>query len=347
MTSERKKAHIDLTFSSRPTNGIGHSYLKELNYEPLFGTHTDDESILETEFLGHKLKLPLWVSSMTGGTEMANKINSNLAQACGEFGLGMGLGSCRSLLGSDNRFSDFDVREKIAEYPLFTNFGIAQLEELINVGSLESVLGVNQSLKANGVIIHVNPLQEWAQPEGDKYQRPSIETIKTVLDELKCPIIVKEVGQGFGPESLRALCELPLAAIELSGFGGTNFTMIEQSRHGSESRHSGTSSGKKEALNTYVNNFGNLGHTVEDMIGYINSFDPEVMQCKNFILSGGITDPLQAYVYLQKINYNAVVGMASQFLKYSMGDYEVLQNYLDDFKAQFLMAKSFLKLRRP
>jgi isopentenyl-diphosphate delta-isomerase len=330
MSEQRKKDHIELTFKSRPKRQIE---LGDLNYEPILSAHPSVEDKLTTNFMGHTLDLPLWVSSMTGGTEQARTINQNLAKACGEFKFGMGLGSCRSLLNDNTRFEDFNIRPFMGDAPLFTNFGIAQLEELIDEGKLNKVLEVTKSLEANGMIIHVNPLQEWMQPEGDRFKRAPLETIKQCLDDLNFPIIVKEVGQGFGPKSLKALSELPLSAIELAGFGGTNFTMLEQARL------SGVNSGKKAAKNSFTE----VGHTCDQMIGWINGFDQSTMKCQNFIISGGIVDPVQGYALMNKLKHKSIFGMASSLLKYSMNDYDELKDYILGIQDGLKMAQSYLR----
>ena len=165
---------------------------------------------------------------MTGGTDMARIINRNLAQACGEFGFGMGLGSCRQLLYSNEHFDDFNVRPLMGDdVPLFANLGIAQLEILIERNETSLITKLITKLNADGLIIHVNPMQEWLQPEGDRFKKPPIETIKTIVDRLDCPLIVKEVGQGFGYESIKALLQLPLAAVDFAAAGGTSFSKLE------------------------------------------------------------------------------------------------------------------------
>jgi isopentenyl-diphosphate delta-isomerase len=330
VSEQRKKDHIELTFKSRPEKQMD---LGSLNYEPLFSHHPTTDDKLTKEFMGHSFDLPLWVSSMTGGTAQAKHINRNLAKACGEFNFGMGLGSCRSLLTDNSRFEDFNIKTLMGEAPLYTNFGIAQLEELIEAGKLEKVAEVTKSLDADGVIIHVNPLQEWMQPEGDRFKRAPLDTIIETLDKVKFPIIVKEVGQGFGPKSLKALSGLPLSAIELAGFGGTNFTMLEQARL------SGAKSGKKAAKSSFTE----VGHTCDQMIDWINSFDQEQMKCQNFIISGGIVDPVQGHALMNKLKHNSVIGMASTLLKYSMNDYEELRDYILGLQDGLKMAQSFLR----
>ena len=158
----RKKDHIDLAFSSR--NQLG-AHDERFYYEPVLSGHPESYPI--TKFIGFDLQLPIWVSSMTGGTEKAGFINQNLARACGVFGMGMGLGSCRSLLYNDDNLKDFDVKHHMPEMPLFANLGIAQLEDLIVSNGLSKIDHMLDKLSADGLIIHINPLQEWLQKEGD------------------------------------------------------------------------------------------------------------------------------------------------------------------------------------
>ena len=123
----RKRDHIELAFKSQISELDSRFY-----YEPLFAAHPEKGSLQPFIFLNKKFKTPMWVSSMTGGTELAQTINQNLARACKDFGFGMGLGSCRQLLYSDNYFKDFDIRKTLGdESALFANLGIAQLEVLI------------------------------------------------------------------------------------------------------------------------------------------------------------------------------------------------------------------------
>jgi len=104
---DRKKDHIELAFQSQVAV---HSLDQRFYYEPLLAAHPTATTLAPFSFLNKTMQVPLWVSSMTGGTAMANTINHHLARACGEFGMGMGLGSCRSLLYSDEYLADFNVR---------------------------------------------------------------------------------------------------------------------------------------------------------------------------------------------------------------------------------------------
>ena len=212
-TADRKRDHIDLAFNSA-TSSIERD--PRFNYEPLLATHPDDKDEIACFFVGKQLRFPIWVSSMTGGTGIAKNINRNLARACKDFGLGMGLGSCRKLLQSDEFLEDFAVRSYIGDQPLYANLGIAQIIELIQLKQEAKILEMIQKLEADGLIIHINPIQEWLQPEGDRIttMRP-IDAIEHLLEKEDYKIIVKEVGQGMGPESLKVLLALPLTPPEI------------------------------------------------------------------------------------------------------------------------------------
>lgn len=223
--ASRKKDHIELAFRSRVEQA---QMDKRFYYEPLLSAHPNPADRQPFPFLGKMLHTPIWVGSMTGGTEWANTINHNLARACREFGMGMGLGSCRSLLFSDETFEDFNVRQLMGdELPLYANLGVAQVEQLIESQELWRISALLDKLQADGLIIHVNPMQEWLQPEGDRFKKTSLETIATFLEKVEFPIIVKEVGQGMGYQSLKALFQLPLAAVDFAASGGTNFARLE------------------------------------------------------------------------------------------------------------------------
>ncbi len=194
---------------------------------------------------------------MTGGTKMAGIINRNLARACNEFGMGMGLGSCRIIMDDDTYFEDFNMRPIIGDdYPLYANLGVAQVEELLAEGQPERMQKLIDKLKADGLVIHVNPLQEFCQPEGDRFEKPPVETMQELLELADYPVIVKEVGQGMGPESLKALLKLPIEAIEFAAYGGTNFTLVELLRSESVPRE-------------FYRPIAYVGHTASEMVDSI------------------------------------------------------------------------------
>ncbi|MGQ1911124.1 isopentenyl-diphosphate delta-isomerase [Marinifilum sp. RC60d5] len=330
--TDRKKDHIELAFRSQIKNALRDD---RFNYEPMINSHPKKEDTNFT-FLGKNLQTPIWVSSMTGGTELAGKINSNLARACAEFGMGMGLGSCRSLLDNNKHFSDFDVRSIIGDsLPLYANLGICQIEELIQTKETGKIVNLINRLRADGLIIHVNPLQEWLQPEGDLINQSPIESIKYLLNNVDFPIIVKEVGQGMGPESLKALLQLPLQAIEFAAYGGTNFAKIELMRN-------------SDSQNKLFEPLSLIGHSANQMVDWVNEIvatNPQI-KCKEIIISGGIQNFLDGYYFMEKSGLPAIYGQASSLLKYAKESYEELRTYLELQKKGLQLSKSFLHLKR-
>lgn len=327
---DRKKDHIDLAFQSQiESSGIDGRFY----YEPLLSAHPQGipQSI---SIAGKKLSVPLWVSSMTGGTELAGKINHRLARVSREFGLGMGLGSCRIILEDHKHFSDFDIRDELGpDLPLFANLGIAQIEKLAEKKELGKIDALLSKLRADGLIVHVNPLQEWLQPEGDKILRKPIDTISELLKQAGYPVMVKEVGQGMGKESLRALLQLPLESIEFAAFGGTNFAKLEMLRSDPE-------------RSRIFDPISKIGHTAEEMINMVNTIVTESdVKCKNLIISGGIKDFLDGYYLLKKSKLPAVYGQASGFLKYAKEDYEQLRRYVENQIKGLELAYAFLTLK--
>lgn len=330
----RKRDHIEMAFRSQVVHG-------ELDgrffYEPLLSAHPKSGSLPLFSFLGKTLRTPLWVSSMTGGTDWAHTINHNLARACAEFGMGMGLGSCRSLLFSDDTLEDFAVRHIIGhDLPLYANLGIAQLEQLIAQQELGRVATLLEKLQADGLIIHVNPLQEWMQPEGDRFQRPPIETITTILEKMPdVPLIVKEVGQGMGPASLRALLQLPLQAVDFAAAGGTNFAKLELLR-------------SEEAKATTYGQLAQVGHTAEEMVHFTNQIATELgdhLRCRQIVISGGIGGFLDGFYLMKKLQLPSVYGQASGFLKHARGSYEELRTYVAAQVRGLELAEAYLAVR--
>jgi len=329
----RKKDHIELAFKSQIAKG---QIDQRFYYEPLLSAHPQKETSIGLPFLGKMMRAPLWVSSMTGGTQMANTINHNLARACKDFGMGMGLGSCRALLYSDEFLQDFNVRHLIGtDLPLYANLGIAQLEELIESKEVYRINQLLDKLQADGLIIHVNPLQEWLQPEGDHFKKPPIETISYLLSELEIPIIVKEVGQGMGYESLKALLQLPLAAIDFAANGGTNFAKVELLR-----------SNPNQAM--IYEALANVGHSAEEMVEMTNNIMAELgdqVVCKEIIISGGIKNFLDGYYLINKLKLTCIYGQASAFLKHAQGDYQTLYDYVDSQIKGLELANAFLSVK--
>ncbi|TVQ91289.1 MAG: type 2 isopentenyl-diphosphate Delta-isomerase [Bacteroidetes bacterium] len=327
---DRKKDHINLALTNR-TGTIEKD--ARFIYEPLLSGHSVPK-LPEVKLAGKAMKVPIWISSMTGGSGIARHINTNLAMAANEFGLGMGLGSCRILLESEKHLSDFDMRKVIGdEQPFWANLGIAQLEQMVEKGTLNEVTDMVNLLRCDGLVIHINPLQEWFQPEGDRLANPPIEIIKEVVNQLHMPMLVKEVGQGMGRESLRALMKLPIAAIEFAAFGGTNFARVEMMRRPSTDH---------ELFEPMVY----VGQTASDMLDDVKKLIEQGEDCKPpmLIISGGIKNYLDGYYFIKTSPIPAVYGMASGFLKHARDSYSSLRDWAKSHIDGLKVAHAYLKI---
>lgn len=331
-SESRKQDHIDLAFRSATAASLND---RRFCYEPVLSAHPD--RLEPVRIFGKTFRAPFWVSSMTGGTEKAGRINRILATVAGRFGFGMGLGSCRSLLYSDEFLDDFNVRTFLGgDVPLYANLGIAQVEQLVTGNKAGMIDNLLKKIDADGLIIHVNPLQEWLQPGGDRFGQPPLETIRRLLDTAGYKIIVKEVGQGIGPESLRALLQLPLEGLEFAAFGGTNFARLELLRTGEATMQSSMP-------------LSRVGHTAEEMTDMITGLSEELeekMQCRQFIISGGIHNFLDAYYLMEKLPFPSVTGQASTMLKYAQEGEEALEQYVRSQIDGLLFAHAFLRIRQ-
>jgi isopentenyl-diphosphate Delta-isomerase len=332
----RKKDHIELALRAQLTAAVQD---KRFFYEPLLAAHPKNNADTDFEFLGKTCRAPLWVSSMTGGTAMARHINQNLARAAAEFGFGMGLGSCRSLLTDDAYLADFDVRGILGDgLPLYANLGIAQVEQLLQKKETHLIEKLVEKLRADGLILHINPMQEWLQPEGDRFAQSPLETIQQIMAQLpQLKYIVKEVGQGMGPASLEALLRLPLQAVDFAAYGGTNFAKIELLR----------------AQNADIQNYENLaniGHTAYEMVDFCNDIIGKLqasnqLKCQQIIISGGIQQFLDGYFLINKLSLPAIYGQAAAFLTHARGEYQDLRAFVAAQIKGLAFAKSYLRVR--
>lgn len=330
MASDRKLEHIKLALDSQTK--LAEQDLR-FNYEPMLAAHPENLD-LSIQFLGKTMQTPIWVSSMTGGTGVAQTINRNIARACREFGMGMGLGSCRKIIFDKTHWDDFNFRDEIGDkLPFWANLGIAQVEELLASKNIQAVVDLVGDLRADGLIVHVNPLQEWFQPEGNRLKQSPLKTIKQLLSLVDLKIIVKEVGQGFGPESMRQLLALPLEAIEFGAYGGTNFAKLEMLRDNPQ---------KLEASLP----FAFVGQSASQMVNSVNQILKENPNpaCPQLIISGGIQNALDGYYLTSKSQLPAVFGMASAVLKHASVSYESLSAFLENQIQTLQLANAFLTI---
>jgi isopentenyl-diphosphate Delta-isomerase len=227
-TQKRKKEHLEIcldTESVTSASGTGlnryrfvHNALPELDI---------DEIDLSTTFLGKRLQAPILISSMTGGFDLARKVNRNLAAAAQSLGVAMGVGSQRVAVEEPSAAGSFEVRDVAPDILLFGNLGAVQL----NYGyTVEHCRRAVSMIGADALILHLNVLQEAVQPEGNRNFKGLGEKIGAVCRDLEVPVIAKEVGNGISVDAAIRLQRAGIKALDVAGYGGTSWSAVEAQR---------------------------------------------------------------------------------------------------------------------
>lgn len=186
-----------------------------------------DQIDLSLSFCGKRLSAPLMIASMTGGLDKGAKINQNLALAAQRMGLAMGLGSLRVTHEHPETLKTFWVRDLAPDILLFGNLGAVQLNLGYDSQICESLL---KNTGADGLFLHLNPLQEAIQPGGDTQFKGLIDKIARLCLELEAPVLVKECGNGISESVAFQLAQAGVHAVDVSGQGGTSWAWIEAQR---------------------------------------------------------------------------------------------------------------------
>ncbi len=236
VVSSRKDHHLDVVLkhdvgSRGPAIGLGR-YTLEYDALPELDLADVDLSV---SLLGKSLRAPLIVGAMTGGSERAASVNARLARAAAKVGIGMALGSQRAMLLRPELGKTFAVRSEAPSLPLlFGNVGAVQLNYGVTRGDLEAMV---ESVSADALFFHLNPLQEAIQPEGDTRFSGLADRMREVVAALPFPVLVKEVGSGLSERTAIKLSKLGLAGVEVAGVGGTSWAHVEAHRAAPASVH--------------------------------------------------------------------------------------------------------------
>jgi len=181
-----------------------------------------------TIFMGKTLSFPLLISSMTGGDhEVVKTINRNLAIAAEATGVAMGVGSQRVMFEVPAARSSFELRSVAPKALLFGNFGAVQLNNGYGLQQFEESV---QALGADALMLHLNPLQEAVQPEGDTNFGNLAQKIAEVAEALSVPVVLKEVGAGFSPDDAELAIKSGVEYLVIAGTGGLSWSRIEHHR---------------------------------------------------------------------------------------------------------------------
>lgn len=228
-TRKRKTDHIKISLNQNvQARGI------RTGFEDVYFVHKalpeiDKQKIsLSTTVFGHKFAAPLIVGAITGGTAESARINATIAEAVEELGLGMGVGSQRAAIENKELEKTFFItRKKAPTAFLVANIGGVQL---VHGYGIKEARKAAEMIEANALAIHLNPLQEAAQPEGQTQFKGVLEKIGEIAKKLDKPVIAKETGAGIAAEEAKKLEAVGVSGIDVSGAGGTSWAAVEYYR---------------------------------------------------------------------------------------------------------------------
>lgn len=292
--STRKSDHIHINLEKDVSSGVTtglekyrfvHRALPEINLEDIN---------LHQELFGKRLRAPLLISSMTGGTQEAALINRNLALAAHETGIALGVGSQRAAIEHPELESTFQIRKYAPDILLFANIGAIQLNYGYGVDECRRAIDM---IEADALILHFNALQEAVQIEGDTRFAGLSQKIEEICIKVEVPIIAKEVGWGFSEVDIRLLAKAGITAIDVAGAGGTSWSQVEMHR----------AENPEQARLAAA--FVNWGIPTADAILNVKKFAPELIT----IASGGLRTGIDIAKCLAL--GASLGGIASPFLK--------------------------------
>lgn len=317
-TESRKADHIrinlerDVQFPHLTTGleryRFTHQALPEMNLNDVDSTVT---------LFGKTLSAPILISSMTGGTDIAYRINQHLAEAAQANGIAMGLGSQRAAIEHPELAYTYQIRNVAPNIMLFANVGAVQLN--YGYGAAQCQRAVDM-VEADALILHFNVLQEAVQPEGDVNFAGLLNKVEQVCKSVNVPVIAKEVGWGFSERNARQLAEAGVAAIDVAGSGGTSWSEVEYHR-------------APTAFHARVAaSFADWGIPTADAVQYAVNAAPHL----KVIASGGLRDGIDI---AKCIALGAVMGgMAGPFLKAADNSIEAVDQLIRELRAQIRIA---------
>ena len=285
-----------------------------------------DEIDTSVEFLGRRLRYPIFISSLTGGHPDVTTINARLATIAQEYGLAMGVGSQRAALVSPQLAETYSVvRKNAPDAFLIANVGAPQLIEQRGKAAFttDDARAAIRMIGANALAVHLNFLQESAQPEGDRRAKGCLAALTCLARELETPILAKETGAGISFEQARALRLAGVAAIDVGGAGGSSMAAMEVQR-------------AKDRGDTRTANIGELfrdwGVPTPIAVVETRQAAPDLP----ITATGGVRSGLDA---ARALTLGAtLIGMGFPFLKAASESESAVRAFLDQFLAELRVA---------
>ncbi len=315
---QRKNDHIRLALSSESqTKNLSGLDDIQLRHEAFPEINFNDIDI-STEVFGRKLLSPFFVSSMTAGHAHSEKLNRRFAKACSEKSWMMAVGSQRRELSDQDAAKEWNkIRKAYPELTLLGNIGLSQLIKT----PLEKIQKLVDSLQAQALIVHTNPLQEALQPEGTPEFKGGLNALKNSLQFLSVPVIIKETGCGFSKQTLEKLNETGVKFVDLSGLGGTHWGRIEGERSTPDNQ-----------LHLASKVFADWGISTVDSLLNAREIGPKFQ----IWASGGVRSGLDAAKFIA-MGANKV-GIAKPMLEAALESEEILIEKMNQFELELKIA---------
>jgi isopentenyl-diphosphate delta-isomerase len=312
-TSRRKSEHIQIVLNEN-VNSIMTSGLEKYQFEHNALPEIDLKDVsLNTTFFGHELKSPLLISSMTGGNVETGRINQTLAKVAQQAGIALAVGSQRAGLENPENMASFKVREFAPDILLFSNIGAVQLNYAYSVAECQRAV---ETIQADALFLHLNPLQEALQPEGNTDFSGLLKKIAAVCKKLTVPVVVKEVGWGISAEVARWLASAGVTAIDVAGAGGTSWSQVEKFRISDEIRRK------------VAEGFVDWGLPTAESILAVKAAVPEM----TIIASGGLRSGLDV---AKSVALGAsLAGLAGRFIKAAVESEEKTIDLVEEINLQ-------------
>lgn len=314
---QRKYDHIRINLEEDVLSGVStgldrfhfvNQALPELNLE---------EVNTKVKIFSKILSAPILISSLTGGSEKSAQINRILARAAQQTGVAMGLGSLRAAIDYPEQAKSYEIRKYAPDILLFANLGAVQL----NYGyTLEDCKRAVELVGADGLILHLNALQEALQPEGETRFSGLLAKIEQICRSLSVPVIAKEVGWGISGEAARQLANAGVAAIDVAGAGGTSWSQVEMHRNRDE---------RKAHIAAL---FRDWGIPTADTIQIVRQAAPDVLIFASGGLHTGI-DIAKCFALGAELG-----GMAAPFLRAAVRSMEDTVSFIEDVRTTIQIA---------
>lgn len=303
---KRKNEHIKFAKKQKNTLNDFDNIILEHQSLPEFNL---DDINLKTDFLGYEIPYPFYINAMTGGSRKSYKINEKLAFYAKTFNIPLVLGSQSAALKNDELTNTYKIARKINPNGII----ISNLN--LNYNSQDAKKAI-EMIDADGISLHINLIQELVMEEGDRIFNHWQENLEDIIKNIEKPILVKEVGFGMSASTIKKLTDLGIKYIDVSGKGGTNFSIIERKR--------------KKGKNLI---FDELGITT------VKSIENARKHTNTFYASGGIRNAFDCFkaIYLG----SSAVGLSKYFLSLTKLNnskaIKEIENFIDDLKKYFLI----------